>query len=415
VVETRRLSALRSRLSDLLLVPESDLVLGLSGGADSAALAFLLTSIGRKFRAIHVNHGLPASSRLEVAARAVAEVLAVDLQVIEIEVPEGASMEGQARTARYRSLLALLAPGELLLTGHTLDDQAETVLMNVLRGTGPGGLAGIPSRSGSLVRPLLQVTRSETRELATLAALPYFDDPSNLDRGFRRNVIRLEVLPDLSARFNPRLVESLARSASLIGADEKLLLSEAAAVQVLEDGPSLAVPLGSLLAVPRAVADRVLRSSLSRVRPPHGGTAAELEQVWAVASRARSATKLAGGVEVVHEGPLLVFRPVEQVEPAPARVDLAIGENQVGEFQVVVERVNRVCRVAPIGLWSAIFPLDVSLEGRVEESGRLVVAANAENAWLPGERRLPVAWYEPGTTGYLSVFATEERGWTSSP
>ncbi len=415
MVETRRLRALRSRLSELLLVPDGDLVVALSGGADSAALAFLLTHLGREFRAIHVNHGLPASPRLEAAARAVAEVLALDLEVIEIEVPEGASMEGQARTARYRALFATLTPGELLLTAHTLDDQAETVLINLFRGAGPGGLAGIPPRSGSLVRPLLPVTRSETRELATLAALPYFDDPTNLDRGFRRNKIRLEVLPDLSARFNPRLVESLARSASLIGADERFLLSEAAAVPVLEDGASLAVPLGSLLAVPRPVADRVLRSSLSRVRPPHGGTAAELEQVWAVASRSRSAATLAGGVEVVHQGPLLVFRPVVQVEPVPARVELAIGDNQVGEYEVVVELMDRVCRVAPIGLWSAIFPPDVSLEGRVEESGRLVVAANAEKAWLPGERRLPVAWYQPGTTGYLSVFATEERGWTSSP
>lgn len=415
MVETRRLSELRSRLAGLLRLPGGDLLVALSGGADSAALAYLLANLGRRSRAVHVNHGLPASARLEVAARAVADAVGIELEVSAIVVPPGASFEGQARQARYEALFDSLRPGETLLTAHTLDDQAETVLMNLLRGSGPAGLAGITARSDALSRPMLAVGRSETRELAALASLPFFDDPSNLDHGFRRNSIRLEVIPELSARFNPRLVEALARTAELVGADEAFLQSEADEVAVLGEGGSQAVPLGALLAVPRPVADRALRGMLARVRPPHRGSAAELDEVWSVVTRRRTSAVLSGGIEVAHQGPLLVLRSPEPATASPVSTTLEVGANDVGPFQVVVERTERVCRVAPIGLWSALFPVDVSLGARVDEKGRLVVAADEQTAWVAGERRLPVAWYQPGASGYLSVFAREGSGWTSSP
>ena len=389
-------------------------MVALSGGADSAALVYLLAYLGRRSRAVHVNHGQPASARLEEAARAVADAMDIELEVSGIVVPSGASFEGQARQARYEALFGSLRPGETLLTAHTLDDQAETVLMNLLRGSGPAGLAGITART-ALARPMLAVGRPETRELAALASLPFFDDPSNLDHGLRRNSIRLEVIPDLSARFNPRLIEALARFAELVGADETFLQDEADKVPVLGEGRRQAVPLGSLLAVARPVADRALRGLLARVRPPHRGTAAELEEVWSVVTRQRKSAVLSGGIEVAHEGPLLVLRSPEPAASSPGSILLEVGANDIGPFQVVVERTERVCRVAPIGLWSALFPADVSLDARVDEKGRLIVAADEETAWVAGERRLPVAWYEPGTSGYLSVFAREGSGWTSSP
>jgi len=415
MVETRRLNELRERSSDLLRLPTGNLVVALSGGADSATLAYLIRHLGRELRSVHVHHGLPPSDRLQEAARAVAAEVGIDLDVIRIEIPPGASIEGQARKARYAALFATLGPGEVLLTAHTLDDQAETVLMSLLRGAGPTGLAGIPPSIGSVARPLLAVSRSDTRELAGLAGLPFYDDPSNLDRGLRRNVLRLEVIPELAARFNPRLVASLARSASLVDSDEAHLQNEAASVPVAGTEASMSIPLGALLVVPRPVADRALRQCLRRMRPPHGGTADEMEEVWAVARRASRSVILGGGLEVAHEGPLLIFRPVATAAPAPTRVELDVGVNEVGTFRIDVERVDRACRVAPIGVWSAVFPPDVMLAARVDSGGRLVVAADDETAWLPGERRLPVAWYEPGTSGYLSVFAREESGWTSSP
>ncbi len=415
MVETRRLKELRRRSGDLLQLPTGDLVVALSGGADSATLAYLIRHLGRDLRAVHAHHGLPASDRLEEGARAVAAASGVGLEVVQIEIPPGASIEGMARKARYSALLSALRPGEVLLTAHTLDDQAETVLMSLLRGAGPTGLAGIPPRTGSVARPMLAVRRSDTRELAGLAGLPFYDDPSNLDRSHRRNTLRLEVLPDLAARFNPRLADSLARSAALVRSDEAYLQDEAAAVPVVEAGTSLSIPLGALFAVGRPVADRALRRCLSRMRPPYGGTADEMADVWSVANRARPSVILGGELEVIHDGPLLVFRPVEVSGPARTRVDLEVGANNVGSFRIDVERVDRVCRVAPIGAWSAVFPPDVMLAARVDTDGRLVVAADDETAWLPGQRRLPVAWYVPGTSGYLSVFAREESGWTSSP
>ena len=415
MVETRRLNELRAGSAGRLRLPQGDLVVALSGGADSAALAYLLVHLGRGFRAVHVNHRLAASARLEEAARAVARLLGADLEVAGIEIPHGASMEAQARTARYRALLASLRPEETLLTAHTRDDQAETVMMNLLRGSGPAGLAGISPESGALARPMLAVTRSETRELAALAELPYLDDPSNLDTSYRRNAMRLEVIPELSARFNPKLVEALARTAERIGFDETHLQAEAGAVPVLREGQSFALPLGALSAVTRPIADRALRRCLALIRPPHSGSSAELDDVWRVATRTRKSVALAGGLEVAHEGPLLRFRLAPTASSSSERVQLVVGSNQIGPFQIDVDRIDRACRVAPVGVWSALFPVDVALDARIDEKGRLVVDADATTAWVAGERRLPVAWYQPGTSGYLSVFAREGSGWTSSP
>ncbi len=415
MVETRRLIELRSRLIELLEVPAGDLVVALSGGADSAALAYLLGHPARRFRAVHVNHGLPDSSKLERAARGIAGRLGVDLDVAAVAVPAGASAEGQARHARYESLSGQLETGEWLLTAHTREDQAETVLMNLLRGSGPAGLAGIPVKSGSIARPMLGISRSETRELAVLADLPFYDDPANLDPANRRNVIRLEVLPGLEARFNPRLVESLARAATLTRSDEDYLQGQVGSVSLLARGSSVAVPVGGLAAVPRPVADRAVRGCLARVRPPHSGTAAEMAQIWAVASGERRSTLLAGGIEVAVDGPLLVFSREPSSHASSSPVALEVGVNTVDGYEIEIERVDRVCRVAPVGPGWAVFDPEARLTARVDEKGRLVVEADGSTAWLPGERRLGVAWYQPRTTGYLSVFAREECGWTSSP
>ena len=231
MVDTRRLTALAALIEAKLRLPERQLVVGLSGGADSAALAYLLSRGRHPLRAIHVHHGLPASDRLESAARDVASNLQLEIEVIGVSVPAGASPEGQARTARYRAFLDS-ALGEAVLLAHTRDDQAETVLMNMLRGSGLRGLAGISwFRPPNVYRPMLDVARSETREIAALAGLPYFDDPMNESLELTRNAIRLEVLPQL-ARFNPQVVASLARLAENVRAESELIEREAAQVGV---------------------------------------------------------------------------------------------------------------------------------------------------------------------------------------
>ena len=130
--------------------------MALSGGADSAALAFLVLRSSPESRAVHVNHSLPYSGRLEAAAREVASMLGIPLQVATVSVPEGSSPEGRARAVRYRALTDSADHGEVILTAHTLDDQAETVLFNILRGTGSRGLSGIPVwRPPNINRPLV--------------------------------------------------------------------------------------------------------------------------------------------------------------------------------------------------------------------------------------------------------------------
>lgn len=412
MVESRRLSELEGRLLGLLDLPDGPLAVGLSGGADSATLAHLIRVAGRDPRLIHVNHGYPASDSLEGAARRVAEGLGIEVEVLQVVVGAGPSAEGRARGVRYEALVGGLADGEWLLTAHTLDDQAETVVLNLLRGAGPTGLSGIPLRVGRVARPMLGVRRSETREVAGLAGLAFLDDPANLDPTHRRNVIRLEVLPQLAGRFNPRLHESLARTATLLASEERVLDELADQVEVLAGRDMAAVAIGALQAIPDPVGDRVIRRCLARLRPPYSGNWLEVRTIRNVVSREIEATRVAGDVLISVEGPHLVFRSSTGPDLADEPVELAPGSHLIGGFEVVVDHVERVCRAAPVGLWSAIFDPAARLCGRVDDRGGLVIEADGAPAWLPGERRLDVAWYRPGSTGYLSVLATERSGWT---
>jgi tRNA(Ile)-lysidine synthetase-like protein len=414
MVETRRLTALASDAAGRLELPDTALVVALSGGADSAALAYLTVHADRPLRAIHIDHGLPGSLGLQRAASDIAALLGLELRVLTVAVGDGPSPEDQARDVRYRAMLADLEAGETVMTAHTRDDQAETVLMNLIRGAGPDGLAGIPRERGRVARPMLDISRSETREIATLAGLPYRDDPSNEDRAIRRNELRLDVLPDLAGRFNIRLVESLARAAELAEADAATLDREADSIPIIRDDRSAAVPVGSLISAPRPVADRVLRRMINEVRPPYGGNYSEIADLWEVAHRARSGLVLAGGLKAKVEGPMLILRAGESVVPVAMTRELEIGLNRLGRFGLAVTRGTDRCRVAPVGTRWALFDPDVALIGRLDERGDLSVDADGELAWAPGDRRYDVAWYQPGTSGYLSVFATEESGWTSS-
>ncbi|MGA7096849.1 MAG: tRNA lysidine(34) synthetase TilS [Acidimicrobiia bacterium] len=414
MVESRRLTELADGAAGRLDLPVVPYVVALSGGADSAALAYLTIRAGLPVRAIHVDHGLDASPRLAAAASEVAQALGMGLETLQIQVPTGASPEARAREARYEAISNALRDGEWALTGHTLDDQAETVLMNLLRGAGPTGLRGIPSRNGRVARPMLAISRSETREIATLARLPYLDDPANSDLRFRRNQIRLDVLPDLEARFNPRLSEALARTASVVGAEDDFLAGLVDPVGILGRGDSMAVAVGDLLALPTVVANRLLRRLLVRVRPPHGPQQRELDVVWEVVRGEQARTVLAGGVVVTVEGPLLILG-AGQDRSEPSEVELSAGINRLGPYELDVVESDGPCLAAPTGTAWALFARDAHLMARLDGRGSLSVEANGRLAWVPWVSREGVAWYEPGSNGYLSVFAREESGWTSSP
>ena len=306
-VPTRRLLQLSAQIGERAQFPDAALVIALSGGADSAAAAWLAARTGRTVRAIHVNHRLPDSSRMAAAARAVSARLGLRLD--EIFVPETTDRSEEAlREARYRAFGQASTAEEALITGHTADDQAETVLHNLLRGAGLDGLAGIPTRRGRFHRPLLGVWRAETRELATLAGLPWEDDPQNDDPRYLRNRIRRRLMPQLEQEYQPRLREGLVRMSSLIAADLAHLEGEASRtrIQVSPDGwPQ--VWCSELAGLPAPISSRVVRRALRMVRGPHGGASAEVRRVLDVASGVAMRTELGGGVAVVRCGDRLVF------------------------------------------------------------------------------------------------------------
>lgn len=410
MVETRRLTQLLDRVAARVRLPQPPLVLALSGGADSAALAHLAGRETKDLRALHIDHGLPASSQMRKAAAAIADALEIPLQIVEVEVPAGASPEGQARRVRYGAFEEATR-GETLLTGHTMDDQAETVLMNLIRGAGPRGLSGIPPlRPPNIHRPLLGVSRKETHEIASLAGLGFVADPMNHDISIRRNAIRLEVIPALR-RYNPQLTEALARLAESMRIESGYLDGVSELGSLVDEGTAV-IPNAELIVRPRALAVRgvlnLARSMGKRL------TSDDVEDLFRVANGETPSAQLSAGVDVAIEEALLVLRTRADVEAHETTdvLPLSPGTHELGRFEYEVDLVPGVCRVAPIGAWRAVFPKGVELVATLRDSGKPVVLADGEAAWLPGERRLPIAFYEPGATDYLSVLAREKSGWT---
>ncbi len=299
-------------------LPPGPVVVALSGGADSAVLAWAAAEKGREARAIFVDHSLPHSRELKEAARAIAHQLDIEFEVVDAPVDRSSpSFEDTARRARYEALRIAAKPNRIL-TGHTADDQAETVLSHFLRGAGARGLAGIPAEQGMVARPLLAVTRAETRRLALELGLPFFDDPDNQANDLRRSRIRSQLIPLLEAEYNPQLRSALIRAAALSAADDSLLGWRAARIPIRFDGECVRVPAGVLhrQALPDAIATRVLRRALAIIRGPHGGTHGEIEQLLRVVSREARTAELAGGLRAQREGPWLTI-----ALPGPGPVD----------------------------------------------------------------------------------------------
>lgn len=304
---SRRLTALAGSISGRADFPPGPLVIALSGGADSAACAWLAVRRGLPARAVHVHHLLPASEPLAGAARSVAATLDLPLTVVWLErTPAG---EAEARDGRYRALEGELSGGETLVTAHTRDDLAETVLAALLRGAGTDGLAGIPPRRGRVARPLLGVWRSETRELATLAGLPWLDDPANEGDHALRNRIRSELIPRLEAEYRPHLREVLAGGAEVLRDEVALLDGLAGRVPVMAEGGSVRVPLGPLRAAGPVVGARVIRAAAVLAHPPHPPGREATRRAWDVATGVVAGAQLPGGVTVRRSGPWLELDP----------------------------------------------------------------------------------------------------------
>ena len=201
-------------------------------------------SDGIQLRAVHVDHGLHANAATWAGqCEAMARELGVTFEVcrVDVDLTSGDGVEAAARHARYAALEALLETGETLMTAHHADDQVETVLLRLLRGTGVRGLGSIAERMpfgpGWLMRPLLTVDRSELEAYARARSLTWVEDPTNLDTALDRNYLRHEVVPILRRRW-PGLPAAIGRSARLAAEGAALLreLAEQDSAPVVRDG-----------------------------------------------------------------------------------------------------------------------------------------------------------------------------------
>ncbi|HCJ48774.1 MAG TPA: tRNA lysidine(34) synthetase TilS [Microbacterium sp.] len=269
LAEVRR--AVRQALTGL--PAGSAVVVGLSGGADSLALAsavgFEAPKLGLRAASVTVDHGLQEGS--DAAALAAARLAAergLDALVVRVEVGSTGGPEAAARDARYRALgdAARDAGAAALLVAHTLDDQAETVLLGLARGSGGASLQGMAPVSDldgvPLIRPLLGVRRATTRAACAADGLEPWDDPHNADERFARVRTRHRVLPVLEAELGPGVAEALARTAEQLREDAEAfaeMIDETIEDIVEPAEAGIAVSVAALAANPPALRHRIIR------------------------------------------------------------------------------------------------------------------------------------------------------------
>jgi tRNA(Ile)-lysidine synthase len=259
---------------------------GVSGGADSTALAVLAAAAGLNITLVHVDHGVrhDSADEADVVAQ-LAERLGVGFEACRVTVADGPDLEARLRAARHAVL------GADALLGHTADDQAETVLLALLRGAGPNGLAGM----GSARHPLLALRRAETEQLCAALDLAVVTDPSNTDPRFRRNRIRREVLPMLADVAGTDVVPLLTRAAHT----QRELVEWAAAVAAELD----VTVAKDLAGAPPPVAAAALRAWwCDRTGSPYGPDRAAVERMLDVARGAAVATDVHAGWRLARSG-----------------------------------------------------------------------------------------------------------------
>lgn len=259
----------------LAALPEGATVLvALSGGADSLALAaataFEAPKRGIRAVAVTVDHGLqPGSADAAAAASAQAERLGLDARVVRVEVGGTGGPEAAAREARYRALAdAAAQTGAIaVLVGHTLDDQAETVLLGLARGSGGASLQGMAPDAElvpgiRLLRPLLEVRRKTTRAACAAEDLTPWDDPHNADPAYARVRVRERVLPVLEAELGPGIADALARTAAQLREDAEAfddMIDETIEDIVEHAEAGISVSVAALAANPAALRNRIIR------------------------------------------------------------------------------------------------------------------------------------------------------------
>jgi tRNA(Ile)-lysidine synthase len=388
-----------------------------SGGPDSVALLRALVELGGEPVVLPVDHGLRGEGSREDAAfvRELCDKLGVRCEVRRLRLEEGANLQERAREERYR-LAEEVADGlglREIATGHTADDVAETVLMNLARGTGLRGLAGIPPVRGRLVRPLIERTRREILEYLASLDQPYRTDPTNLTGKYARNRIRLEVLPVLEELY-PGAGRNLARGAALAREDLEVLEDLAAGI-IERRGAEVALLLAALSGLHPALRRYAVRRAYSMLLPeaPPLGSAL-VEAVLGLTGEGTRMLDLPGGVVAAARlGEEIALYP--RPEPFAGEEELRVGENLFAGWRISVREVSRYeprdasragvaymdaargpygVRMAregdtirPLGLGGTKKVLRAMMDRKVPKDLRrrtpVIVSARGEVAWIP--------------------------------
>jgi tRNA(Ile)-lysidine synthase len=391
-----------------------------SGGPDSVALLRVIVALGGEPVVLHVDHGLRGEESREDAefVRELCRRLNVRCEVRRIRLDGGSNLQEQARDERYR-LAEEVADGRdlgVVTTGHTADDVAETVLMNLARGTGLRGLAGIPPVRGRIQRPLIGRTRREVLDYLKELDQPYRTDPTNLTGKYARNRVRLEVLPVLEELY-PAAAGNIARAAALVREDLEVL-EELATGTVERRGEEVVLPLDGLIDLRPSLQRHAVRLAYATLVPDtaplpsnlveailgllQGGEGTRtLDLPGGVVVSGRSGEELAfyrgprsmvSGHEEIRAGEAVVFggwrisgREVSGYDPVDAaHPEVAYLDAGNGPYQVRMAREGDIIR--PLGLGGTKKVLRAMMDRKVPSDLRrrtpVVVDGRDEVAWI---------------------------------
>lgn len=398
-----------------MLSPGDTVICAVSGGADSMALLFALyllkDRLGIRLEAAHFNHRLRGqeSDEDEAFVRGLCSQYDIPLHVGTGEVKAGKKgLEAAARDARYGFLLSL--DGKIA-TAHTADDNAETVLMRLIRGTGLKGLGAIAPVSGRVIRPMLLTNRQEVEDFLAVWGLPHREDSSNASDAFLRNRLRHDVMPLLKAE-NPRLAENLSRMALRLRQDEDFLRQQA-------DWDSLP-GVEALKIMPEAIRSRCIEAFLKQngVPEPEDSHISAVEDIL-YSDRPSARVNLPGGVTVTRQYDRLEAENGEPV-PEPAVVPCP-GEVLYGDYRVTCapagEIINTtdtftVCPVGQVILRPRKSGDLIRLKGGTKSLKKLFIDRK-----IPAARReqIPVVCDKQGVLGVYSIGVHVDRAAGEKP
>jgi tRNA(Ile)-lysidine synthase len=283
------------------------ILVAVSGGADSLALAYATlvesSPLAIKAIAVTIDHQLQEKSS-DQAAKVEKQLRAMgyqDVMVAKVKVSLESGLEAGARSARYEALqkIALEKNAVKVLLGHTRDDQAESVLLGLARGSGTRSLSGMASENGIYLRPLLALTRAQTEAACTEFGIEYWNDPHNENHDFSRVRVRREVLPVMEEQIGPGIAAALARSAALLRDDADAL--DAIASAEISRHNLTDLECSELELLPRAIRTRILRTAIYAAGAPSGSISADhIGAVEALVTswHGQGLVSLPGGVKV---------------------------------------------------------------------------------------------------------------------